>query len=84
MSYNDFGGALVRSKRCCAFSFSKSLPEIILIPLEPVDMKLLHTRSTNVGNLKPFSEILKLQTWVFVCNRFKTEESVDSKLHMVV
>ena len=84
MSYNDFRGALVRSKRCCAFSFSKSLPKIILIPLEPVDLKLPHTKSTTVGDLKSLSGILKLQTWVFVCNRFKIEEFVDSKLHVVV
>ena len=42
------------------------------------------TRSTTAGDLKPLNGISKSQTWVFVCNKFKIEESVDSKLHMVV
>ena len=41
-------------------------------------------RSTTNGDLKPLSGISKSQTWEFVFNKFKIEESVELKLHMVV
>ena len=46
--------------------------------------KVTATRSIIADDLKSLSEISKSQTWVFVSNRFKIKEFVDSELHVVV
>ena len=37
-----------------------------------------------MDDLNLWVEIFESQTGVFVCNKFKIEESLDSKLHVVI
>jgi len=48
----DFGGAILRSKRYCAFFFQSYYQNYIYTLLEPVDPKLLHTKLCIADNLK--------------------------------
>ena len=46
--------------------------------------KVVATRSTIDGDLKPLSGISKSQTWEFVVYKSKIEKLVEPELHVVV
>ena len=62
----------------------KVTSHISFLSIRTGKFKVTATRSIIADDLKSLSEISKSQMWVFVSNRFKIKEFMDSELHMIV